>query len=62
MKEKIRTLVENIFASSIDIVIEKCFKVKLDDTNVYRLIRKGQDTLEIDLVHLMKQRKPLLWK
>lgn len=57
LANKLGTIVEDIFAPSIDIVIEKYFGVGLEDISVNRLIRKGEDTLEIDILGISHNEK-----
>lgn len=57
LANKMGTLVEDIFAPSIDIVIEKYFGIKLEDISTNRLIRKGEDSLEIDILGISHEKK-----
>ncbi|MCX7795481.1 MAG: hypothetical protein N2380_03050 [bacterium] len=50
LANKMGTLVEDIFAPSLDLAIEKYFKVKLKDIIQRRIIRKGDREIEIDLL------------
>jgi hypothetical protein len=50
LANKMGTLVEDIFAPSLDLAIEKYFKVKLKDIIQRRIIRKEDKEIEIDLL------------
>jgi len=50
LANKMGTLVEDIFAPSLDLAIEKYFKVRLKDIIQRRIVRKEDKEIEIDLL------------
>jgi len=50
LANKMGTLVEDIFAPSLDLAVEKYFKVKLKDIIQRRILRKEDREVEIDLL------------
>jgi len=59
LANKLGTLVEDIFAPSIDIVIKKHFKIAPDRIYTNLLVRKNGDELELDIVASSVKEKKL---
>lgn len=57
LARKMGTLVEDIFYPSSDIVIERYFKVKPDSVAARKLIRKGGEEFEVDILALCSDLK-----
>ena len=57
LANKMGTLVEDIFSPSIDQVIQKHFRVQCDIIDTNKLIRKGKESLELDILALSRETK-----
>lgn len=57
LARKMGTLVEDIFAPSIDIAIEKYFEIVPNIIDTRKIVRKNSDTLEIDILALSDEHK-----
>lgn len=57
LANKMGTLVEDIFSPSIDQAIQKHFRVQCDIIDTNKLIRKGKESLELDILALSRETK-----
>jgi len=57
LARKMGTLVEDIFAPSIDIAIEKYFEIVPNIVDTRKFVRKNSDTLEIDILAISDEHK-----
>jgi len=57
LANKLGTLVEDIFAPSVDIAIQNYFKCIPDVIDVRKLVRKDERSLEIDILALCRKEK-----
>jgi len=57
LANKMGTLVEDIFSPSIYQAIQKYFRVQCDIIDTNKLIRKGKESLELDILALSRETK-----